>query len=266
MNNLKVLFQVVAAATLLILQTACGFSANSSATPGNRLERTEDLRSVITPDSIPSQIKDYQGFRVSFNCRNHTPNWVAWEVNAQRTDGPEKRYNKFWKDNTIIGCPVTEDYKNSGYDRGHMCPSAENKSSASLMKECFVLANICPQSHDLNNGAWKTLETTEREWAIRDGIIYIVAGPVYKNNSDTRIGDTGVRVPAAFFKVLIAPNLQNPRGIGFIYPNMRAAGNMANYSMTIDEVEKVTGLDFFHNLPDDLENEIESKTSFKEWE
>lgn len=134
------------------------------------------------------------------------------------------------------------------------------------MIDCFSLANMVPQDHALNAGAWQTLEKKERSWAKRDSAIVIIAGPIYQESDTKRIGQNGVRVPGAFFKVFIAPYVEQPRGIGFIYPNMSSPGNMANYSTTIDEVERITGFDFFYNLPDELEERIESTASFKEWD
>lgn len=220
---------------------------------------------VIIPNGISSQIKDYEGFRVSFNKENHTPNWVAWELLRSETDGNVGRYNTFWTDPDIEGAPSTNDYRNSGFDRGHLCPAADQKWSATAMEHCFSLANICPQDHSLNTGAWKTLESKERLWAQRDSAIIIISGPIYTDADNTRIGSTGVRVPGAFFKVIAAPYLKQPRGIAFIYPNMTAPGNMENYATTIDEAERITGFDFLSSLPDDIEQEIESKSSFKEW-
>lgn len=214
----------------------------------------------------PEQIVEYEGFRVSFNKDNKTPNWVAWELLGSETDGMEKRSDKFWQDTSVDGCPLPSDYTRSGYDRGHLCPAADQKWSARAMEDCFSMANMSPQAHALNSGAWATLEKKERAWAQRDSAIVIIAGPIYQKSDTERIGDAGVRVPSAFFKVIIAPYLDKPRGIGFVYPNMSAPGNMQNYSMTIDEVEKLTGIDFFYNLPDDIENAIESTTSFKEWD
>ena len=212
------------------------------------------------------QIIEYEGFRVSFNKNNHTPNWVAWELLGSETDGAEERYNSFWQDENVSGCPTTYDYSKSGYDRGHLCPAADQKWSKQAMIDCFSLANMAPQDHALNAGAWQTLEKKEREWAKRDSAIVIVAGPIYQSDDSKRIGQTGVRVPDAFYKVMIAPYLPEPRGIGFIYPNMSSPGNMRDYAMTIDEVEAITGIDFFFNLPDEIENDIESRTSFKEWD
>lgn len=220
---------------------------------------------VSVPASVPSRIKDYEGFRVSFNKDNHTANWVAWELLGTETDGPESRSNTFWQDEDIEGCPTTDDYRRSGYDRGHLCPAADQKWSAQAMTDCFSMANMTPQDHALNSGAWKTLESKERLWAQRDSAILIVAGPVYTASDTKRIGANGVRVPGAFFKVLAAPYAAEPRGIAFVYPNMTAPGNMENYVMTIRDVEKMTGFDFFHSLPDELENAIETTASFRDW-
>lgn len=222
------------------------------------------LEYVAMPSSVESQEYDYTGFRVSFNRHNRTPNWVAWELLGSETVGEASRHNKFWQDPNVEGCPTTYDYRNSGYDRGHMCPAAEQKWSDEAMNDCFVMANMCPQDHSLNSGAWNTLENRERNWARRDSAIVVVAGPIYENGDINTIGG-GVLVPSAFFKVLLAPYLEQPRAIGFVFPNMSAPGNMQNYVMTVDDVETLTGYDFFSALPDDMENEVESKASFREW-
>lgn len=225
----------------------------------------DDLDIVDMPASVKSFPKSYTGFRLSFNPDNHTPNWVGWELLGSETDGPHSRTNQFWQDESVKGCPATGDYTRSGFDRGHMCPAADQKWSQQAMSDCFVLTNICPQDGALNRGAWQTLEKKERLWAKRDSALVIIAGPIYEASDTRRIGATGVRVPSAFFKVICAPYIDSPRAIGFVYPNMTAPGNMQQYVMTVDDVEQLTGFDFFSNLPDAIENEIESKTSFKEW-
>lgn len=226
----------------------------------------ESYRNLEIPDipsGLKSQIKSYAGFTLSFNSDNRTPNWVGWELLASETDGQQSRSNKFWQDESLRNCPTSENYSRSGYDRGHMCPAADQKWSAQAMADCFVMANMCPQDHALNAGAWQTLEKKERAWAKRDGAIVIVAGPIYETSDKKRI--SGIRVPSAFFKVLCAPYIDEPRAIAFVYPNMTSPGNMEQYAMSVDEVEKITGFDFFPALPDQLENEIESKYSFREW-
>lgn len=225
----------------------------------------DGLEKVVNPPGKASRLKRYEGFTVSFNRDNGTPNWSAWELLGSETMGEISRSNRFWQDEDIDGCPHTSDYKNSNYDRGHMAPAADMKWSNQAMEDCFSLTNICPQDHALNSGAWKTLEDKCRLWAQRDSAIVIVAGPIYERTDRQRIGYNQVRVPSAFFKVILAPYVESPRAIGFIYPNRKSPGNMRDYSMTVDEVERITGYDFFSALPDDLENEIERVTSFEEW-
>ncbi len=223
------------------------------------------LETVNIPEELAAQTKEYLGFTISFNKDNKTPNYVAWELLAEETQGDNPRSNNFWTDPDLVGCPSTKDYTNSGFDRGHLCPAADQKWSQQAMSDCFVMGNICPQDHSLNTGAWNTLENKERQWAVRDSAIMIVAGPIYSDSDKQRIGNAGVRVPGAFFKVLAAPYLDQPRGIAFVYPNMKASGNMENYAMSIDELEKITGFDFFPALPDNVEKQVESAFSFKEW-
>lgn len=226
----------------------------------------DGLEQTLLPAGTTSQIIDYKGYTVSFNADNGTPNYAAWELLGTETDGPVSRSNRFWTDEKLNGCPDTKDYTRSGFDRGHLCPAADMKWSAQSMEDCFSMANMCPQAHSLNAGAWKTLEEKERLWAKRDSALVIVAGPIYQPDDKLRIGNSGVRVPSSFFKVIIAPYLCEPRGIAFIYPNDRCPGNMKNYMVTIDEVERITGYDFFYRLPDEIEDQIEAKSSFKAWE
>ena len=224
-----------------------------------------DLDLVDAPKGLNQQHKQYTGFKVSFNSDNKTPNYVTWELLGSEVSNAVDRTDNFWQDTEIKGCPTSRDYTGSGYDRGHICPAADQKWSLEAMNDCFVMANICPQDHQLNAGAWNTLENKERQWAQRDSAIIIVAGPIYSEEDNKRIGNAGVRVPGAFFKAIIAPYSENPKGIAFVYPNMASPGNMESYAMSIDEVEEITGLDLFYALPDDIENKIEAEFSFKEW-
>lgn len=225
----------------------------------------ENLESVKLPYNLPHQLKDYTGFTVSFNKDNHTPNYVAWELLGTEISNQVDRTDNFWEDIELEGCPNTRDYTGSGYDRGHLCPAADQKWSLQAMNDCFVMANMCPQDHQLNAGAWNTLENKERQWAKRDSAIVIVAGPIYTEEDTKRIGNIGVRVPGAFFKAIIAPYSKNPKGIAFVYPNMSAPGNMSYYAMSIDDLEAMIDFDLFHNLPDEIEGKIESEYSFTEW-
>ena len=224
------------------------------------------LDSVSMAPEIPQQIKWYEGFKISFNKENRTPNYVVWELLASEVSNEVSRSDWFWQDEELEGCPAHRDYSHSGYDRGHMCPAADQKWSARAMDDSFVMANMCPQTHELNSGAWEVLENKERQWAVRDSAIMIIAGPIYSENDNKRIGEAGVRVPGAFFKAFLAPYLPEPRAIAFVYPNINSIpGNMREYAMSIDELEAILGYDLFSALPDEIENKIEAEYSFTEW-
>lgn len=258
-------------AILIIAINSCGKTIEISTPISDENTTISDnkyfpgLETVSLPENLAEQIKEYTGFTVSFNKENHTPNYVAWELLGKEVSFDVERSNNFWQDLEIEGCPAHRDYSYSGYDRGHMCPAADQKWSQQAMDDCFVMANMCPQDHDLNAGAWNTLENKERQWAQRDSAIIIIAGPIYSDNDTKRIGDIGVRVPGAFFKALLAPYEAKPRAIAFVYPNMPVSGNMQDYAMSIDELEKILGYDFFPALPDNIEKEVEAKFSFTEW-
>ncbi len=256
----------IALATALLMPAfySCNTGKDEPKLPGKQLHY-EGLENVKIPSALASQIKDYTGFTLSFNKENKTPNYVAWELLGTEVSTEVSRTDNFWQDKGIEGCPAHKDYTGSGYDRGHMCPAADQKWSVDAMNDCFVMANMCPQLHDLNAGAWETLESKERLWAKRDSAVMIIAGPIYTEDDNKYFGSANVRVPGAFFKVLIAPYLDKPRGIAFVYPHMKCPGNMQDYATTIDEVERITGFDFFSALPDEIETKIEGEYSFTEW-
>ncbi len=224
-----------------------------------------NLEKVITYENIPEQIVNYEGMTISFNPEAHIPNWVAWELTGTETLGDEQRSDKFQRDSNVKGCPSTEDYRNSGYDRGHMAPAGDMKWSRKAMDDSFYLTNICPQHKSLNTGAWKKLEEKCRLWAKRDSALIIVCGPVLTEHAQEYIGETEVHVPKNFFKVILAPYANPPRTIGFIMNNGRVEGGMQRAAVSVNEVERITGHDFFSELPDSIEESIESECKFNYW-
>lgn len=226
---------------------------------------TGDLTYVATRPDTPETMVRYKGMDISFNPRMHIPNWVSWELTADETEGAEPRYNKFSCDENVPGCPDHYDYNYSGYDRGHMAPAGDMKWDQQAMRETFYMTNICPQVKSFNTGTWKRLEDKCRVWARADSAIVIVCGPVLTDSITEFIGDSRVAVPKRFFKVIAAPYAKPPRGIGFIMANGKVHGGMQSAAVSIDEVERITGHDFFSSLPDDIEADIESQNDFHYW-
>lgn len=264
-NGLSLGTILIIATIGLVIFGAWKLCARPTAQNVRILTPADSLTQVATEKSLTEQIVDYPGMTISFNSKMHVPNWVAWELTADEASGDEPRYNKFYCDPDVAGCPETYDYSYSGYDRGHMAPAGDMKWSKDAMQSSFSLANICPQVKSLNTGAWKRLEEKCRTWAQADGSIIIVCGPILNDPIREFIGDTRVAVPKRFFKVILSPNANPARGIGFIMPNDKVPGGMQATAVTIDDVERVTGHDFFSSLPDDIENEVESQCDFHFW-
>ncbi len=219
--------------------------------------------------STPERMLYRMAYTLSFNRETNQPNWVAWCLEDFETDGNIARRNEFLADEDI---PLphrveTKDYSGSGYDRGHMAPSADMKFDAQAMKECFYMSNICPQTHTLNAGAWSKLESACRRWANKFGRVYIVCGPIFNDGKQKSIGkEHKIPVPKAFFKCIYAVNQGKPQAIGFVMNNNSTKQNMNASAMTVDEVESITGINFFPNLPDKIENKVESEYSIKNWQ
>lgn len=214
----------------------------------------------------PEQVIQHLGYSVSYNPDWLVPNWVAYELTNAETSGEQERNNHFKPDPLVNGDPVvTGDYANSGYDRGHMAPAADMKWSEQAMRESFYMTNMCPQLHSLNAGDWKDLEELARDWAQLYGNIYIACGPIVEPDYPTIGKNHLIAVPSAFYKVFLRQTRQGWTSIGFIMPNQAGNRPLMTYMLSVDEVEAQTGIDFFYNLPDSLESQVESTYSVSDW-
>ncbi len=240
------------------------FSGYAKVSKGSMLPEG-DYCKVVIPDETPEIMCFYTGFTVSFNPAWHVPNYVVWELTADETDGEQPRRSRFAADPNVYGCASLQDYRNSGFDRGHMAPAADMKWSVRAMDDCHFLTNIVPQDRQLNAGRWNSLEQKCRAFARRDSVLVIVAGPVLTDRITRTIGANRVAVPERFFKVLLTPYTNPPKAIGFIMSNRQVSDPLNSLAMSVDQIEEITGFDFFSELPDDIENQLESNFSLRAW-
>ena len=159
---------------------------------------------------------------------------------------------------------MLQDYRGSGWSRGHMCPAGDNKWDREAMYDSFSLVNVCPQNSKLNSGLWNSIEMDCRKWARKYGEVYIVCGPVFLNREHETIGENDVFVPEAFFKVILRLTSE-PSAIGFVVRNNEGKKKKDQFVNTVDDIERITGIDFFPALPDDIENVVESTANLKDW-
>lgn len=238
---------------------------------GKEYQSTGDaaLLKVKLPERLDNQTVHYKAITVHYNKYYRMPNCVAYELTNTQTamaDAPdaEKRENyKFNRDPKVAGCPDWWEYKETGYDRGHMAPAMDMRWNREAMEQCFLMTNICPQDHDLNDGEWRHMEEAIHSWARKTERLVIFTGPVLSGDLKKTGKRNAITVPRKFYKVVYSPK-QN-RAIAFVFDNEVAAKSWTNYAVTIDEVERLTGIDFLASLPDDVETSIESKSDIKSW-
>jgi endonuclease G len=248
-------------------------SANNTDADSAALTETTPVKA---PDGIeipknlsgsPETIICHKGYTLSYNAITKIPNWVAWKLTPDRLVANYSRYNKFLPDPTLseADAVTTDDYKRSGWDRGHMCPAGDNVWDWKAMMESFYMTNMCPQNNNLNRGDWKELEEACRKWATEEGAIYIVCGPILYKQKHKTIGAHVVTVPEAFFKVVLCLG-KHPKAIGFLYKNTNGNNPLDSYVNTVDEVERITAMDFFPKLPDEIEKKVEAKCNLDDWQ
>lgn len=218
------------------------------------------------PYGIPSDsdlLLKRSGFVIAYSKNYRQPLWVCYILSAQQLQMPKvRRRNKFAADPAIYVNPVKPaDYRRSGYDRGHLAPAADMSYAPLPMKHSFYMSNISPQIPGCNRGIWKRLETQVRKWALREKKIYVITGPLFRQNG-TQKSVNGIPVPDGFFKVVL--DMTPPyKTAAFIIPNSTTRKRLGSFSVTVDHVEALTGFDFFAGLAD--EEQLEQRNDFKLW-
>jgi endonuclease G len=261
--NAILVVAVIAFAAYWLMEKSSAFLHQTDNSAKQNIDRVE----------IPSKIAGrneriiaHTGYTVSYNSKLKIPNWVAYELTRAESEGTLPRDDRFIPDPDIPveESAVSDDYKNSGWDRGHMAPAADMKWSKKAMKESFYLSNICPQNRNLNAGIWKDLEEQVRGLAVQRGNIYVVCGPVTAKNYKT-VGKNRVAIPDAFFKALLQNSGGKWAAIAFMFENRSGQKLLSSCAMSINEIEDITGIDFFPALPDSIENTVENQVDFSKW-
>jgi endonuclease G len=233
----------------------------------------EDLHSLKTnwnefdfyPTSTTGQIINHTYFTLSYHEEHEQAEWVAYELKSRMLSNKNLKRPYFIGDPKVkTGSADWRNYKNSGFDRGHLCPAGDMKFSEQAYNETFYTSNISPQKSDFNAGVWNRLEQKVRYWADKYDGLYVVTGGVLEPNLKT-IGKEEVAVPDYFYKVLFDVSDTNPRMIAFLIPHKKSDRPLYEFVVSVDELEELTGIDFFHHFPDSIENKMEKNNDYKSW-
>lgn len=213
-------------------------------------------------------VVDREGYALGYSETHEQAAWVIYRLTAEEVKTKAAKRDDSFKEDPAIptGSATLADYRNSGFDRGHLAPAADMGYSVQTMEDSFYMSNMSPQSPDFNRGVWKRLEEQIRAFAITEGDIYIVTGPVLpKTKTEAKsIGDNEVTVPSAFYKV-IWDRTPPEKMLGFVLPNEGSNRTLKDFAVTVDAVEQLTGLNFFSELPTEKQEDLESTITINAW-
>lgn len=242
---------------------------SASTTPSGQTESVEALAPTVSDQLFPSAtsgtIVRHTYYALSYSEDHEQAEWVVYELTRDRLNKNwVERESSFRPDPKVRTESATpNDYRGSGYDRGHLVPAADMAFNATAMSETFFMSNMSPQISAFNGGIWRELEECTRDWARDFQLLYVVTGPVLSRRAIGQIGFSKVTVPPGYFKILLAPD--QGRAIAFVLPNEVSDRPLMEYAVSIDEVEKLTGFDFFPELLKGLNEELEGSLDKAAW-
>jgi len=227
-----------------------------------------EVPDAVLPTTNLGKLVKHSYYALSYVEEHEQPEWVAYELTRENLYPNAKRKDNFRPDPRVAkGSASKRDYRGSGYDRGHLVPAGDMTFSAKAMSETFYLSNMSPQVRNFNGGIWRELEQSVRYWTKKWGRLYVVSGPVLTEEIRERIGGNGVSVPEQYYKVLLDLDEPEIKAIGFLMPNEVSTDPLKAYAVPIDEIEELTGVDFFSNIINDpkLEAKLERGYNIRQW-
>jgi len=205
--------------------------------------------------SSNGEVVEHTYYSLSYLEEHEQAEWVHYKLNSTMLKGEIPRKKNYTIDRKVsTGSAKTSDYTNSGFDRGHLVPAADMKMDFTSVKEAAYMSNISPQKPKFNNGVWSRLEKRIRLRA-KKSELYITTGGVLSPADLKKIGKNNVSVPDQFYKIIY--DVKNQKMFAYLMPNKKIESR-EKYVVTVDSIEALTGIDFYHELDDELEDKLES--------
>ena len=212
------------------------------------------------------EIIQHKYYTLNYNEDHEVANWVAYELDHDRIQNCVKRKNNFRIDPLVsTGSSEAADYKGSGFDRGHLVPAGDMKFNGLAMSETFFFSNMTPQPGPFNQGRWAQLEVLIRAWALKYNKIWIVSGPILIPNLPTMGKRNKISIPEEYYKVILRKEGKGYKGMAFLMHTNVPYRDLISYATSIDQVEELSGFDFFQFLNRDQEY-AEREIDLKSWD
>lgn len=199
---------------------------------------------------------------VDFSVEEQVAFWVHYQLTLDECLGTVPRKDAFRGDPRLDIGLDEKSYAASGYDRGHLKPAADSRTTAEDMRSSFLMTNMAPQTPNLNRGIWKQLEEAVRTWGLTYEDLHVTCGP---GRESTGVLPAGVRIPATFWKAVMRTS-PDTACMAFSFPNAeKVPGDLGDFLVSVDELEQAIGLDLFPGLPDATEDRIEASKPLSVW-
>ncbi|RKR06631.1 endonuclease G [Kushneria sinocarnis] len=208
-----------------------------------------------------------EGYMVGWSDLRRNPLWVTYRLTRVADPDAPPRPDGFREDVRAIWRTTSSDYTGTGYDRGHMAPNYAIAvvNGRAAQRDTFLMTNVSPQRPALNRKLWQRLEEVIiDDFVPHFGTVWVTDGPIF--DADITRLPSLIEIPDAFYKILVVPGRQ-PRMLAFIMPQ-KVSGNepLDRFVVSVDEIEARTGLDFFSQLPAEVERQLESRVDPGAWQ
>lgn len=232
----------------LILNVANSFASLHSCKPNNK------------------QIQ-HEYYSLCYNYKYKLSSWTSYTLTSKMLKGSANRVDAFKADPMLAKSESptrANDYKYTGLDRGHLVPAGDMKVSETAMKESFFMTNISPQTPSFNRGVWKRLENKIRKIAKQEEIIQVITGPIFSFKKQLK-KHRNLLIPKQYYKIVYIADQKHPKMIAFLLNNTKSNLYLDDFVVTVDEIETLTGIDFFQNLDYKIQEQLESSLEQITW-
>jgi endonuclease G len=217
------------------------------------------------PTSSTGDIYHYDFYSVALLEDHKLPEWTIYFSTKERIT----QYSPF----SIKGLDLKKDPKvptvvedihfyNNSYDKGHLVPAGDMSFDYDALKQSFYSANLTPMIDKLNRGVWKKAESLVRKWTVQYDSLIIISGCVFKDENYLLL-PTGLAIPGFYYKIVI--DIERMSAIGLVLPNSEVENSLISYVYSIDDIEKLIGIDFLYKLPESQQKLIEEKVNLEDW-
>lgn len=265
MGNHKTIYSV-----LLLLCVICFWLFENFYTPDTYSKDIVNGEQTIIPkelrpSSTSGEIVSHEHYQLSYKEAFEQAEWVAYMLKREHLTYDDRKRPYFIEDPKVPTKSADwRNYKGSGYDRGHLCPAGDRRFSKQAYDETFYTSNISPQNRAFNAGVWNELEQQIRQWVKKNGTHFVVTGGVLTKGL-TEIGDEDVDVPEYYYKIVAKGDIKDLKVLAFLMPNKPSNKNIDDFIVSVDAIEDLTGIDFFHELSAHEEAKLEGKINRSNW-